>query len=62
MYAPVAVERFEGHRDLPAGVAHRIPGGVTDAEDVVQEARPRRRGLCRPREGTGRAGEGGSAR
>ncbi|MGW0594175.1 RNA polymerase sigma-70 factor [Streptosporangium sp. NPDC002607] len=34
----MAVERFEGHRDLLTGVAYRILGSVTDAEDVVQEA------------------------
>lgn len=34
----MAVERFEEHRDLLAGVAYRILGSVTDAEDVVQEA------------------------
>ncbi|MEU8381016.1 RNA polymerase sigma factor SigJ [Streptosporangium sp. NPDC048865] len=34
----MAVERFEEHRDLLTGVAYRILGGVTDAEDVVQEA------------------------
>lgn len=35
---PMAVERFEEHRDLLTGVAYRILGSVTDAEDVVQEA------------------------
>ncbi|WP_436764013.1 RNA polymerase sigma factor SigJ [Streptosporangium sp. V21-05] len=34
----MAVERFEEHRDLLTGVAYRILGSVTDAEDVVQEA------------------------
>ncbi|GAA3441163.1 RNA polymerase sigma-70 factor [Planomonospora venezuelensis] len=34
----MAVERFEHHRDLLTGVAYRILGTVTDAEDVVQEA------------------------
>ncbi|MFJ2032761.1 RNA polymerase sigma factor SigJ [Streptosporangium sp. NPDC087985] len=34
----MAVERFEEHRDLLTGVAYRILGTVTDAEDVVQEA------------------------
>ena len=35
------VRVFEEHRDLLVGVAYRILGRVTDAEDVVQEAWPR---------------------
>lgn len=34
----VAVDRFEPHRDRLFGVAYRMTGSVTDAEDCVQEA------------------------
>jgi RNA polymerase sigma-70 factor (TIGR02957 family) len=33
-----AIRVFEEHRDLLVGVAYRVLGRVTDAEDVVQEA------------------------
>ncbi|MFF1477908.1 RNA polymerase sigma factor SigJ [Streptomyces sp. NPDC058301] len=38
MTAPTAAEVFEDHRSVLTGVAYRMLGRVTDAEDVVQEA------------------------
>ncbi|MEU1071637.1 MULTISPECIES: RNA polymerase sigma factor SigJ [unclassified Streptomyces] len=38
MTAPTAADLFEDHRSVLTGVAYRMLGRVTDAEDVVQEA------------------------
>ncbi|MBD0743945.1 RNA polymerase sigma factor SigJ [Streptomyces sp. CBMA152] len=38
MTASTAAEIFEGHRSVLTGVAYRMLGRVSDAEDVVQEA------------------------